>query len=991
MADRARLSIYAVDGQRGFADAIAAGLRQRHAEPGLGLARTTLILPNRRAVRAMTEAFVRDAEGGLLLPRMVVIGDLALDEKLGAWLDPLADGAAIPPAADPLTRLARFAGWIQDQSPQHTDPVAALALARSFAEVLDELAVADHGLADLDSLDLGDLARHWQDSIALFRTVAARWAEDKARMGLIDAAERRNRLLDAAAARWQRTPPEHPVVAAGITTAAPAIARLLKVIARLDTGTVILPGLDLGLGRDIWDALGPVGAALADPDADAPAYGHPQYHLKWLLDAMSIDRDSVLPWAPPRRSGDAADRARLVRSLFLPARLSDRWQSLDAADRRTKGIRLVTLDTPDHEAQAVALLARATILTPRRRVAIVTPDRALASRIVAHLARWGIAADDSAGEPLSVTPPGTLLLGMAACIGEAMAPVPLMALLKHPLVEMGEARLAWLDGVRMLDLALRGPRPAPGLAGIDAAVAAGQGLGCEDRAALRNWWSVARDRLAALDIDPAEPPPRLAALIARIVTAAGALAPLSAWSGPAGRAAADLVEALASDVDAAALSVAPARLGPLLRGFFDDVAVRPDFGQHPRIALYGLLEARLQSADLVICAGLNEGVWPQQPAPDPVLAPAVRRMLGLPAGAFRIGLSAADLAGALQAPELVLTRAARDGGAPSIASRFVLRLQAVAGTALADDPELAALAAALDQRLPSQRIARPQPQPNAVQRGNHLSVTAVDRLRADPFAYYARAILGLKPLDPVDADPGPAWQGQVVHAILDLWNKQDEARPDALLPRAEAFLAAANIDPLVKSLWRPRLLAGLKWVAAHNAALRDQGRGVIDTEKKGRITIDGVKLEGTADRIDWLADGTLGIVDFKIGQPPSASQVESGFALQLGLLGLIAERGGFEGLQAPVRAFEYWSLARARGGDGFGYADTPLKIGAKRVGLDPEEMIPVSEAYLREALARWIIGDEPFTAKLVPDQARFNDYDQLMRLDEWYGRLERAE
>ena len=144
-----------------------------------------------------------------------------------------------------------------------------------------------------------------------------------------------------------------------------------------------------------------------------------------------------------------------------------------------------------------------------------------------------------------------------------------------------------------------------------------------------------------------------------------------------------------------------------------------------------------------------------------------------------------------------------------------------------------------------------------------------------------------------------------------------------------------------------------------------------------------MRLRGTADRIDRLADGRLAIVDYKTGKPPSNKAVEAGFSLQLGLLGLIADRGGFDGIEGVSAAFEYWSLARDRGE--FGHVKSPT---AGRGALDPEAFVALAADNFAEAAGKWLTGAEPFTARLHPEHAPYGDYDQLMRLDEWYGREE---
>lgn len=980
----AGLNVYTIHGQTGFADALARGLKKRFWDNRLGMAGATLLIPNHRAGRAINEAFVRISGKGLLLPRMAVIGDLDLGESLGHLFDPLDSGADIPPAIDAGERIFMLASLIAKLSKPAPDTVEALRLAREFARVYDQLLFEKRSVDDLLSLELdADLADHWRDALDLFARVSQAWRGALERAGRIDAAERRNRLIDRAAQQWHEAPPDRPIVAAGITSAVPAIAGLLRQIAGLPQGMVVLPGLDIDMADDVWDALGPVGETAAELGA-RPALSHPQYHLKYLLHAMGVSRAEVQGWEAGENTKLVRSRARLVHNVFLPAALSDRWRDLSADERRTTGIRMVEVADPHEEAQAIAILIREALDVPRRRIALVTPDRALAARVVAHLRRWEIEADDSAGETLSLTPPGTLALSLAQCLADRFAPVALLSLLKHPLVMAGSRRREWIDQVRTLDHKLRGPRPGQGLAGIEMALADAMRVDTH----LASWWAEVKALLQPFETMLVDRDGlTLASLLADVSQALEAFSQGAVWKGRDGRALADLIDMMIDKSATLGRSVAADDLGAILRGFMTEIAVRPVFGKHPRVAIYGLLEARLQSADLVICAGLNEGVWPQLPAPDPWLAPMVRRRLGLPLAEFRIGLAAHDLAGLMGAGELVLSRARRDAGAPTIASRFLLRLQAVAGDGLARDERAIELAQALDARMPAIRIAQPAPVPDKAQRQVDLSVTDLDRLRVDPFAFYARKILGLSVLDPVDAEPSPAWLGSQVHDILDLWNRDDDRAPGTLLARAGSFLDAANVHPMIIALWRPRLVAGLEWIDAETFRLAAQGRMPVGSEIEGEIKLGGLRFRGKADRIDKCSDGSFAIVDYKTGKPPSSSQVQAGFALQLGLLGLIVERGGFKGLEGNASAFEYWSIGKSdKSETGFGYIASPVKEGRKRSGLPAEEIVPRSEALLLDAIDRWILGSEPFIAKLNPDQAIYTDYDQLMRLDEWYGR-----
>jgi ATP-dependent helicase/nuclease subunit B len=360
----------------------------------------------------------------------------------------------------------------------------------------------------------------------------------------------------------------------------------------------------------------------------------------------------------------------------------------------------------------------------------------------------------------------------------------------------------------------------------------------------------------------------------------------------------------------------------------------------------------------------------------------VRSELGLPGLERRIGLSAHDLAGALGAPQVLLTRARRDASAPTIASRFWLRLEALSG-GLDRAEDLARWLAAIDDPGTHEPAPRPEPCPPVAARPKAISVTEVDRLKADPYAFYARRMLRLMPLDPVDADPSAAWRGTAVHAVLQQWFERDDCAPDRLRARAAAMLADERTHPMVRALWQPRLMEAIDWIAGEMARQAQEGRKVLAVERRGTIAFAGVELSGTFDRIDRLADGGLAIVDYKTGQPPSPRAVRAGYSLQLGLLGLIAEEGGFAGIDGIARCFEYWSLARK--GGSLGFIDSPVSP-RKRDPIPADEFVAIAGGNFHEAVQDWLTGERPFTAKLVPEHAPYAEYDQLMRRDEWYGR-----
>ncbi len=956
-------SVFSIPAHRSFADSLAAGLIALRGRDPMALAGGRILLPNNRAVRSVTEAFVRASGSGLVLPRLIAIGDPDLDDRIGGALDAADDDELIPRAIDPLTRQLALAAIVRRGGESAAE---AMRLAADLARTLDALTIEEVPASKLTEAgaETTELAGHWQLSLDRLQAIITGWPAELARRGAIDLTDRRNRLLRATARRWAAKPPPGFTIAAGITTAAPAVAALLRAVLRLPDGAVVLPALALAdvMSDEEWGALGP-------DDEGRGEESHPQYHLKLLLERIDIARGEVTLWRGGGRAASPAVRGRAVANAMTAADFSDKWSRLAPRERRLTGIRAAELADPASEAMAIAIALRQALETPGQTAALVTPDRMLAARVSALLGRWGIAADDSAGRPLSQAPAGTLLLAIATAAAEAMAPVAALTLIKHPLVggEGGE-RADWLAAARLLDRSLRGPRPPAGLAGLDRHFA-------ENKADTP--WAAIRPALEPIEM-LLRAPLSLSAFAARLRSAATTLAGDRAWSGTDGRMAAELIAEIEAAPDAATMLLDDQEWVPLLRDLLDARPVRPPYGGHPRVFIWGLLEARLQHADLMILGGLNEGVWPALPAPDPWLAPKIRAVLGLPGLDFRVGLAAHDFASALGAPRVLITRARRDSTSPTVASRLWLRLMAMTG-GLARDLKLERYVAGIDDPGEHRPAVRPAPSPPAAERPRKISVTQVDRMKADPFAFYASAMLGLNRLDPVDADHSAAWKGSAVHEVLEDWLREAACDPDDLLDRARALVAGDAIHPMLRALWQPRLLEAIEWIADQERANRAVGRVPLAAEARGETELGGVVLHGRADRIDRLADGRLAIIDYKTGQPPQAKAVDAGFALQLGLLGLIARAGGFGDAKGDPGAHEYWSLARdAKGGFGRKFAPD-AKIGA-------DAFLDHSLAHFLGAAADYLTGAKPFTAKLHPAFAPYGDYDQLMRLEEWYGR-----
>jgi ATP-dependent helicase/nuclease subunit B len=992
---RIEARVYSIAPGLPFVDALAAGLRSRLGEAPEDLASAQIFLPTRRACRALSLAFVRQADGRpLLLPKMTPLGDIDEDDLAFEDETFVGSGVEIPPAIPALRRQLLLARQVGRHLAPPPSPAQAAQLAAELARLFDQVHTERLDLDDLDELVPDELARHWQITLGFLRPLAAWWQATVAAEQCIDPADRRNRLLAAQAAAWRASPPSTPVIAAGSTGSMPATAELLAVIASLPRGAVVLPGLDTEADEAAWRAI-----SVEPGDPDFPlAQSHPQFGLARLLRRLGIDRRDVRPWPAPGVVGTTPARAALASRALAPAPCAEMTHAGEGLPpMAAEGLSVVETGTPEEEARVIALIMRQTLERDDLTAALVTPDRTLARRVAAELQRWDIIIDDSGGQPLAQASPAVFLRLVARMAVEELAPAPLLAALKHPLAAGGQAPWRFRRGVRALErAALRGLRPAPGIAGLRRAVKGEDGTG-HDIAAILDALEAALAPLARLLGAGAV---SLSAILTAHVAAAEALAasdaergPQRLWVGDAGEALASFLAELAQSVRDD-LSIPAVEYPDLFDALLEGRAVRPPWGRHPRLAVWGPLESRLQRADVMILGGLNEETWPPKAHASPWMSRPMMQAFGLPLPERRIGLSAHDFCQAFSAAEVWLTRARRKEGAPTVPCRWLLRLRAVLrDSAWANDNarrerQLLHWQRLLDAPEAILPTPAPSPAPPLEARPRRLSVTQVETWIRDPYAIYARHILRLRPLQDIDMQPEAADFGTSVHAALSrfLADCSDDLPPDAyerLLGHGREALGELLERPLVRAFWWPRFERIARWFADNERARRC--RIVASAgEVSGKLAIAGpagyFELVAKADRIDRIADGTLAIVDYKTGEPPKPKEVLRGEAPQLPLEAAIAEAGGFEGFPpASVAALEYWRLRGDRE-DG------------ERSIEGPAGLAEQARAGLSRLIAVFDDPRTPYAAVPRPHLApRWGDYEHLARVKEWAAAEEGGE
>jgi ATP-dependent helicase/nuclease subunit B len=981
----------------------------------LDLARATLYLPTRRAGRLARDVFLdRLGAEAAILPRIVALGDLDEDEIAFADAASGLEALALEPAFAPLERRLALAEliskWATAITPTQGAPLiantpgAAIALADALARLMDDMITRQVPWKNLDRLVSEDLDKYWQESLNFLQFVHPQWNGILTEQKAIEAADRRDQLIAAEAKRLAHS--DAPVIAAGSTGSMPATAALLAIIATLPHGAVVLPGLDLNLGHESWALIAGDGK---DGHDGLPATGHPQFAMHALLERMSIKRAEV------KQLGETHGREALVSEALRPAATTDRWRERlvnkdfdKAVATSLATLTMIEAANAEEEALAIAVAMREALDEPKKTVALVTPDRALARRVKAALARWDVAVDDSGGDALADTAAGLFARLAAQVALGGLEPVPLLALLKHPLLRLGQPQGRHDQAVSALERAvLRGPRPKAGSGNLAHAL--------ETFRANRDKMhrSDPRHFIRDNELDAA------AALIAQLAQALGPLETLkagahwlatlaqrhrevivllsaedkdtAAFANHDGTALADALDQVVDSKVAEQIAVERKDYAELFYAVLGDRMVRRPESRDLRARIYGLLEARLQHVDRVVLGSLNEGSWPPETRTDPWLSRPMRRKLGLDPPERRIGLSAHDFAQALGAGEVILARAAKVAGSPTVTSRFVQRIAALAGPrwdAVVKRGELYLhYARALDAPAVVAFAKRPEPSPPLEVRPAKLSVTDIENWLRDPYTIYAKHVLKLVAFDAVDTPPGVADRGNAIHdAIGEFTAKFTGALPaDAeqqLVAFGEKSFAPFNDFPEAQAFWWPRFCRIAHWFVGFERERRPT-LAAIYSEISGALPIPLgptiFTLTARADRIERRADGSYAIVDYKTGQPPTEPQVRTGLSPQLTLEGAILRGGGFEEKGVARGALAQLLYVRLKGGEPPG---EPKLINFKQ--STPDDQADRALQKLTEIARKFLVDGEAYRSLVHPMWAKhYGDYDHLARVKEW--------
>ncbi|WP_419907127.1 double-strand break repair protein AddB [Hoeflea sp.] len=1014
---------------------LIAGFGYRPDDP-LGLSEATIYVPTRRAARALRSEFVDFIDrGAAILPTIRTLGESDedggfLDESHPALLD-------LKPPIGTTERLLELAQLImawkralpkavsdfhgENRLIAPANPADAVWLARDLVDLLEAMETEERPWEALDDLVGADYAQWWQLTLEFLKIAARFWPERLTELGFADPAAHRNAVLIAESARLQEHPPAGPVVIAGSTGSIPATAALMKTVAGLDKGAIVLPGLDFHLGAAAWEL---VGGLPADAPFDPATCAHPQYGLFMLLRGLGAMREDIVELGKPEPRLVA--RNRVVSNAMMPAQATDQWAATAGGEAEIAAaferVELIEAATEREEALAIAVAMRLAADAPPhggtqpaerppRQVALVTPDRTLARRVAAELQRFGIDANDSGGAFLALSRQGTLLqLLLQSAFGPERA-VALVGAMKHPLMLLGRDAGTARKAARIFErIALRG---GSGDIGVDGLVACFDGRLRERRDNARHaprWFRRMSEDDIALARDFVE---RLEDAYRPLLQQGDV--PVGEWAGSTGR----LLETVARGADESLADLwddeAGERLADLLSAVMEDRSgfacsagewmdmvpalmagelVKPRAGGHPHIFIWGALEARLQHVDTLVLAGLNEGNWPANPSGGPFLSRAMKAAAGLEPPERRIGLAAHDFQMGLGAPHVILSRSTRAANAPTVASRWLQRLSAVIGKAETDrlrdrGAYYLQLSELLDRRDDRPLTSRPAPKPPADMQPKRYSFSEIGILRRDPYTVYAKRILGLDAPEELVSEPGPAERGTLYHRILERFvaeasNPVTSNEKSRLKEIAQEEFDREALPDHIDLLWRAQFdkiaEAFVAWEEGRSAGIT-----ASFTECRAKMQLEdcGITLSGIADRIDIRNDGLAELYDYKTGISPSRKQAWTLLDPQLPLEAAALRAGAF----SDVGPMEPASLAYVRL-----KPDPVLKVEAIEGKVQGSEEVKTPKDLAEESISRLTdivkalsTGSIGFVSQAIPLSATSygHDFDHLARVREW--------
>jgi ATP-dependent helicase/nuclease subunit B len=881
-------------------------------------------LPTNRSVLGLKESFKMalvphntQPTTPFVLPLMHAFTDLELKNPF--MLKEIHD---LPKAIGAFERLA----LMMDFLPKGLPVKKAFAVAQHLIRLHDECIIGDISVASLESLYgdsvLESAPEHVQDAFLNLEILTQHMPKALAKRGLVIESWRRQQAMRYLADYITCFPPSHPIVIAGTTGTVPATRMLLKAVYNLPNGVIVLPGLDGDEDKTRVQAM----------------RSHPQHTLFDLCTYLAVEPMTITLLSDASTPLEVA-RYRDTQCLFKAPPLHQKKKPEDYDPI------LIECASQSEEARVITAIVREKLFETSYSIAIVTPSQSLMRRLKAELSLYGIIPNDSAGTPLYDTPVGHFLKGLADFL-KAPSAATFIHLSKHPLCAKNN-RSAHLSFIRRYECLLRKKQ---------------QNWDSDEKVlwvnTLQKWLGKRTECVHFTDF------------IHFFKEAAEKLSDGAVFKNTDGESAAAFFTSLSNT-------------HPFIKSDFEEAIillmemaapVHDAAGLGSRVRILGTLEARLNTADVIICGSLNEGNWPKTPESDPLLSDGFRVAVGLPSKKRQQGLAAHDFCTSFYASHLYVTRALRDGGESMLESRLWTRLTHYYG---GYDKTYQRIAHYLRPSTATPHLP-PAPTPRRESRPKDYYASHVELLMRDPYAFYVRYILGISPLPLLDEALSAKDKGQAFHAILDKYlTHVSDPTEEKLIAFAKPYFETlgARGGGIAQTFWWYRFKRVAQW---WHAKLDVELASLRQTEVSGEASfiVKGTKitLKSRADRLEVPYVNAheipiLRIIDYKTGTLPTRKSIQNGTSPQLLVEAIIAHNQGFGAkfsAQYPLFNLEYWRLT---GGDPAGECLS--------VSLDADERVAVQSAMLG-VLEYFMQDQNPYLSSGIGVDARY-----LARSEEW--------
>jgi len=911
------------------------------------IANSIVLLPTRRACRDFLKAFAQtNTKQAFFCPQVLSLGDSNEDEIYFATSDIVKqDIVSNLQLQFILTRLV--------QQKNNSNLSEAFYLAQDLAHLISQTETALLSFDDLKNIKAANYAEHWGQILDFLKIVTHFLPEILKETGKITPAlARAENILNATKFYSHKAQLGTKIIIAGSTGSLPPTRKLIKTLAEFENTYIILPGLDFNLSEADFNDVTPT---------------HPQFGMKDLLDDLKAKPWQVKEITPSKNSLTPNSRLDLISKTMLPSSSIKTWEGVKLPTDCTAGITSLTLNNVEEEALAISLIIKKSCFE-KKTVALVTPDRNLAKRVSVKLKKFGILADDSSGTPFDKTPLGRLICAVADCVTKNFSALSLVTLLNSAYITFGLERKQYLETLtkfekfvlrkihlynglddlknKLVQLNLDATLQSELVSFIDKLLKALEPLKYSSQTLkAKQWWQNLLTSLHNLGADAH-------------LTTDNSLAELNQEINEH----ADLLPDLTiSDFS---------KILPLIMNFF---SVRPPMHENASVIILGQIEARLLDVDTVILGSLNDGTFPKNTVISPWMSETMRVEFGLPPSTRKIGLAAHDFTQALGKCEVFLTRALKDGGTPTNASRFILRLEALLSSAslkLEDSQtwyNLVKHYTSVKELTPPKR-AEANPPLDARQFKNFY-VTKIERLLHSPYDFYAENILKLRPLDELEKLPELSDFGNFVHEGIAKYINKGGGSSEQLLQMIESEFTKSQIPLDIQHFWITSLKRIAQFVADdYNSKKHLYTQHLL--EQVGEAKLDGFNIAAKADRIDKLQDGSVTIIDYKTGAVPKNSDVSSGWNPQLTLEAIICEAGGFVGINhSKVSEIAYYKLGGQSGG----------KI--TRIDLTKGDILENTRHRIAQLLHEFCDKPTPFIARHLSEYSlKYSNYEHLARI-----------